>query len=188
MRKFLTLTAATALVAAFGFAAPAQAHISPLGLDGHGDFECKAKESGSFLGAVGGVDAGGVAIGADLVISHGKSSELGRTRSQGAFKWGTFLPVGDGVFCADLLEGSSVTRASNGDLVFITYDSNPANSRNCGDGITGTVDLLGTVTGGTGAFSSVSGKGVHAVSEIHITGFVFSFGGVTTDSRNQCLK
>ncbi len=174
MRKLLTLTAAAALVVAFGFAGPAQAHEG---------YDCRAKESGSYLAAAGGAGA----TGADLVISHGKASELGRTRSQGAFLWGTFVPEAS-LFCAELVEGHSVTRASNGDLVFVTYAPG-SDSTNCGDGgSNGTVDIVGEVTGGTGNFAAAGGQAVHTISQIHVSGFTFGFGGVTTDSHSECLE
>lgn len=180
MRRFLTLTAAAALVAAFGFAAgPAQAHDSIFTVAAGNDhaaadpsYDCKAEVSGSYLG--------------EDNVAHGKASELGKIASQGRFNW-----VFDANVCNSspglVLDGVglSVTRAANGSLVFVEYDS----GSNCASGgpEDAIVDIAGEVTGGTGNFEGVSGQLVHTISKIFVTAGDFNFGGTVTVSENQCL-
>lgn len=160
-RMILTGVAALALV---GLATAANAHEG---------YNCRAKESGSYFGAAN--------------TSHGRATQLGKTASQGRFEW-DFSEAGENEGCGVLVAGLSVTRAANGDLVFVQYDD----GTNCpNDDGTATADVTGVVTGGTGRFALAGGQGVHTISIIHVTSFPafgdFDFGGTETRSHNECL-
>ena len=90
------------------------------------------------------------------------------------------------------MEGLSVTRAANGDLVFVDYtpDNGDFGGTNCGtaDPDVAIVDIAGRVIGGTGNFDGASGQFVHTLSDIYPTSTDFNFGGTDTVSHNQCLN
>ncbi len=166
-------------LALMGFALGASAHEGPIPANGtHGVYKCTATVSGSYL--------------FEANTAHGKATELGKISAQGRFIWGPF----DGAACGGgggltLLEGWSVTRAANGDLVFVDYtpDNGSFGGSNCfgvGPGAA-TVDVRGEVTGGTGRFADAVGQGVHTISYIYPSSNG-NFGGTTTVSENVCLK